>query len=182
MNNIILEHYKKVWHNRAEGFSWTKGPINELPFSFRILEFPPDKQRRFWTYATCGLSDAISANPLELHIFSSDEDKLLIELLTVVAHFHTTNPNKLGLWHTINFGKPWKLHSNCDHGLISLPYLDGPNFESLWIGGKLIKFYWLVPITPQELAYKKTFGIEALEILFEEKRFNYLDPERASVI
>jgi hypothetical protein len=45
-----------------------------------------------------------------------------------------------------------------------------------------IRFLWLIPITAEELQYKKDNGVEALENKFEETEFNYIDPFRNSVV
>lgn len=45
-----------------------------------------------------------------------------------------------------------------------------------------VRFLWLVPITERERAFKKTHGTEALEQRLEAAQFNYLDPERNSVV
>jgi hypothetical protein len=45
-----------------------------------------------------------------------------------------------------------------------------------------IRFLWLIPITKQEVEYKKANGADALERLFEEVSFNYIDPFRQSVV
>ena len=67
-------------------------------------------------------------------------------------------------------------------GLISLPYLDGPSLEWLDIDGIKTQFLWLIPITKQEMDYKKKNGIEALEEKFDDSSFNYSNPHRKSVI
>lgn len=48
----------------------------------------------------------------------------------MTAHFHRTG-SALGLGHTVNFGRPWLPGSSCTHGLVSLPYLFGPELEWL---------------------------------------------------
>ena len=122
--------------------------------------------------------------PIELHLFSPKKDGSLIELLTTVAYYHK-NTRRLNLWHTVNFGRGWQDKSACEYGLISLPYLDGPTLEDLYLASpeeKIFKFYWLIPVTKQEVDYKKKYGIEALEQLFELQSFNYLDSNRKSVV
>ena len=49
-------------------------------------------------------------------------------------------------------------------------------------GGEILKFYWLIPVTEQEVEYKTAFGVEALESKMEEGEFNYIDPYRLSVV
>ena len=72
-------------------------------------------------------------------------------------------------------------NSTCDHGLISLPYLDGPSLELAEIERVEAHFLWLIPVTREEVEYKKKFGLEALESKLESSAFNYLDPKRKSV-
>ncbi len=69
--------------------------------------------------------------------------------------------------------------STCTHGLISLPYLDGPDLE--WLAEPKVRFLWLIPITEAEVRFKKSYGMEALERKLEERRFDFLDPSRVSV-
>lgn len=137
-----------------------------------------------WAYCTCCMSQKQDTNPIELHIFSEKKDESLIELLTAIVYYHK-NINKLNIWHTVNFGRGWQDDSSCNYGLISLPYLDGPKLENLYLDDateKCVKFYWLIPITKLEVDYKKEYGIDALELLFEKQSFNYLNPYRKSVV
>lgn len=134
-----------------------------------------------WTYATCGMSQNDDNEGMELHVFSSMQNVGLIELLTTIVFYHRIEKN-LGLNHTVNFGRPWQDNSKCTHGFISLPYLDGPQLENMIYAGKPIKFYWLIPITTDELEFKKANGTEALEARFDSTNFNYLDNNRSSVI
>ncbi len=114
-------------------------------------------------------------------MFSAYQSDEIVELLVATAHYHQTGV-PLGLGHTVNLGKPWSQASNCDHGLISLPYLDGPELETLNIGSIGVKFYWLIPVTAAEVAFKKINGLEALEELFERSDFEYANPGRPSVV
>jgi hypothetical protein len=176
----IKKHYTEFWGEFTE-HRFDKGPVSELPIEFCILKFPPHGKRNMWTYATCGMSGKLGMNAIEIHMFSSAEYDFLVELLTVIAHYHVTEGN-LDLGHTINFGCPWCKGSGLEYGLISLPYLDGPVFENLQAELKNIRFLWLIPITISEKNYKKQNGLEALEQKFDESYFNYLDPYRESVI
>lgn len=174
-------HYAKVWNNSPQIFLWDKGPFHDLPPEFRILEFKPSKKRDMWTYATRGMSSTNSKKRIELHIFSKSRDHSIIELLTVIAHYHHTSEN-LELNDTVNFGRAWQDDSQCTFGFISLPYLDGPGLEVLQNTGLEINFYWLVPITASEKAFRKKNGTDALEDLFEDKGLNYIDANRASLV
>jgi hypothetical protein len=177
----LISHYGAVWGRRGIEIHFTKGPVNELPKGFSVLEFAPYEGRDMWTYATCCMSEESDDVPIELHIFSPVRSEEVVELLTITAHYHRTG-SKLGLGHSVNFGKPWLDNSGCEFGLISLPYLDGPELEDLSCGGKNIKFYWLIPIFRNEVEYKKENGLEKLEEKLEAVNFNYLDPKRGSVV
>lgn len=176
----IIKHYNEFWGTFTE-YRFDQGPVNELPFDFKILKFAPNNRRDMWTYATCGMFSKLDVNTIEIHMFSPFEHDFLIELLTVIAHYHVTGGN-LGLGHTINFGCSWYKNTSLEYGLISLPYLDGPLFENLQCDSKRIQFLWLIPITVAEVNYKKQKGLEALEQKFDEVNFNYLDPYRESVV
>jgi hypothetical protein len=118
---------------------------------------------------------------VELHLVSPLAAPAHVELLTAIAHYHRTGA-KLGCGHTVNFGRPWLPGSRCTHGLISLPYLDGPNLEVLELEAGIVRFLWLIPITKEEVEFKKVRGLEALEARFEQASFDYLDPRRKSVV
>jgi hypothetical protein len=177
---LVADHYEQCWSVAGETVEWRRGPVEQLPPDFRILVFPPRERRKMWTYATCGMSQQGDAPPLELHLFSPIRAEAHVELLTVIAHFHLTGAY-LDVGHTVNFGRPWLPGSQCDHGLISLPYLDGPKLEWLGPPERSVRFLWLIPITAEELRFKRTHGLEALERRLEDGQFNYLDPGRPSI-
>lgn len=180
--SAVQSHYETEWNRPADACrSWTQGPSAQLPPGFVVLEFAPTPTRQMWTYATCGMSCQGDAEPIELHLFSPKQSDTHVELLTVVAHFHLTGAY-LGLWHTVNFGRPWMPGSLCSHGLISLPYLDGPSLEWCEFSNRTVRFLWLIPITSEESAYKQKEGVEALEEAFERASFDYLNPFRDSVV
>jgi Suppressor of fused protein (SUFU) len=179
--NRIETHYRAVWDIDGIPCHFSEGPIYQLPADFSVMRYPPHGDRQMWTYATCCMSLPDDHKPVELHMFSPYPSDHVVELLVVTAHFHRTG-RKLDISHSVNFGRPWLNGSNCDHGLISFPYLDGPSLENLKIESSLIKFYWLIPVTASEVEFKKQNGIESLENLFEKSRFNYLDPLRPGVI
>ena len=101
--------------------------------------------------------------------------------MTVCASYHR-NGLPLNLHHTVNIGQPWLDNSQCDHGFISLPYLDGEELQIFNFGGKEIHCYWFIPITEKERDFKIENGYEALEQLFEDNRFDYLNPKRDSLV
>ena len=178
----ILDHYEHQWKQIPKIYLWDKGPLEKMHHDFRVLEFSPSLKRNMWTYATCCMSQEEESNPIELHIFSLKRDQTIIELLTSLSYYYK-NTLKFDLWHTINFGRPWQNESVCDYGLVSLPYLDGPELENLKFNKtNLAKFYWLIPVTKSEVEYKNEYGIEALEMKFDQIGLDYVNPNRESII
>ena len=176
----IREHYQRLWGSFDE-LEWSKGPVQQLPDGFRILEFAPSNRLPLFTFATCGMSEADDTERVECFLLSPSSEQSHCELLTVVAWYHRTNA-RLGCGHTVNFGRPWFPDSLCDHGLFSLPYLHGPELEILEVDGRRTQFLWLIPITAEERAFKVEHGLEALEERFESSGFDYADPRRRSVV
>ncbi|QMU30602.1 suppressor of fused domain protein [Adhaeribacter radiodurans] len=178
----VQQHYESYFQTSGNKKVLDKGPKEKLHPNFYILEFAPNKIHDFWTYCTVGMSvDCEEENLIELFIYSPRQDVALIELLTVAASYHR-NVLPLDLNHTVNIGQPWLDDSKCDHGFISLPYLDGEQLEILELGEKVINCYWFIPITEKERDYKMGNGVEDLEQLFEEKQLDYLNPNRKELV
>jgi hypothetical protein len=128
------------------------------------------------------MSDADDVEALELHLFAPHSEEPyddVVELLTVVAHYHRTG-ERLGLAHSVDFGRPWLPSSSCTHGVVSLPYLDGATLERM--ESSTVRCLWLIPVTPGEIAFKKAYGMDALEERFEQSGLGYADPLRMSVV
>jgi hypothetical protein len=178
----LKRHYELKWRNSAYEKQWSEGPMACYAPDFQVFEFAPSLDRAMWTYATCCMSFANDDRALELHMFSPQQNDLLVELLAAIAHYHRSEAH-LGLGDTVNFGRPWLPHSKCTYGIVSLPYLDGPKLEWLCLPSELtIRCLWLIPITRKERDFKMTCGLDALEGRFEQASFNYLDPRRLSVV
>lgn len=97
------------------------------------------------------------------------------------ASFHR-NSGPLNIHHTVYVGKGKSFKATCDHGFISLPYLDGEALEIFKFNNKTVHVYWFIPITEKERDYKIKNCCEALEQLFEDKKLNYVDFNRSSLI
>ncbi|HEV7859655.1 MAG TPA: suppressor of fused domain protein [Pyrinomonadaceae bacterium] len=183
LKQSIIEHYESHWASQAREVRWERGRIDELPDDFCVLEFPPGKVHKTWIYATCCMSQVGDEHLLEVCLFAPQQNDMHVELLTVIAHYHRTG-SQLNFGHTVNFGRPWLPGSKCEFGLLSKPYLDGPEFEVLELSdmNETVHFSWLIPITREEREFKKEKGLEALEQQFESQGLDYLDAHRASLI
>ena len=174
----IEAHYAACWRTSGVPCLFGKGPVSDLPHDFAVLKFQPRPERAMWTYATRCMSQPDDDEALELHCFSANDDFGLVELLYATAYFHRTT-ERLGLGHTVNFGRAWSPGSNLTYGLVSLPYLDGPSLEHA--SSFQARFLWLLPVYEKEVSFKRTKGLDALEEALERANFDYLDAQRPSV-
>jgi hypothetical protein len=178
----LRRHFELYFGLTGKQLILDAGPKEKLHPDFVVLEFPPNSRHNMFSYCTVGMScDRLDDNRIELLIYSPKADESLVELLTVTASYHR-NVLPLNLHHSVNIGQPWLDNSKCDHAFISLPYLEGEEFELFSFEGNEVHCYWLIPITEKERDYHLENGCEALEELFENKQLNYLDPDRECLI
>jgi hypothetical protein len=178
----LRQHFEGYFGLTGKLLTLGKGPVEKLHPDFYILEFPPNKRHDMFCYCTVGMSaDRGDEMRIELVVYAPRSSMSLVELLTYCASYHRNNL-PLNVHHTINIGQPWLDKSKCDHAFISVPYLDGEELEMFNVEGKDVHCYWLIPITEQERDYKLEYGCEALEQLFEDTRFDYLNPDRSCIV
>lgn len=178
---LVAAHYEKAWYGVGEPSSFDGARALNLPPHFTVLARCPSNAREFWTYATCGMSQPGDQRPIELHMFAPYRAPELVELLHAVAHYHRTGPG-LVPGDVVNFGRPWIAGSACTVGLLSLPYLDGPRFAETEIAGEAVRFCWLLPITPEEDAFRRANGLDALEEAFGARSFRFATVRRPSMV
>lgn len=179
----LLQHYTRYFHTKGKRLE-LKDPVpGKLHPDFYVLEIPPGKiHSNIYVYCTVGMScDRKDEHLIELFVYSPIPAKAVAEMLTWCASYHR-NKLPLNLHHTVNIGQPWLGDSLCDHGFISLPYLEGLELEIFTPDDRKVHCYWFIPITEKERNYKIENGCEALEQLFEDHRFNYLNPGRACML
>ncbi|MFI7545221.1 suppressor of fused domain protein [Actinoplanes sp. NPDC049599] len=170
-------HFVDHWKVVPRRHQLSAGRFSELPSWFSVLEF---QREQTWCYATNGMSGG-EPDGIEAFIVTPDRNLRAVEFLYSLTHFHLTS-TRLGLGHTVNFGKELWDGSSLDHGFLSFPYVEAAEFSSFECESGRTAVAWLIPITSAERDYKKENGVEALETLFESHSLDYLNPSRASLV
>ena len=151
-----------------------------------ILQVAPGPRDNCWVYTTAGASLRADqhGNRREFVLTAPARDPRFADLLAMAAFYHCgPQPHYLDVGHSVPIGEPWLPGSACDHFLVSLPYLHGPDLEHCTLrSGQCARFLWLLPVTSSEIAFRRTHGTEALERLFDEAGIDAVDPRRPAVI
>lgn len=180
----VRSHLERIWPDRPhEEFEWTLGPISRSLPRFRVRRIAASAARDVWVYASVGAWEATPADgtSTEFFLLSPSESPFHVELLAMVANLHADPRHRLDVGSLVDIGRSWIEGSRCDHLLVSLPYPYGPQLERCEVDGRLIRFLWLVPITPGEAALAGSKGVEALERLLEQSGVNPVAAMRPSV-
>ncbi|ARE78714.1 Suppressor of fused protein (SUFU) [Streptomyces sp. Sge12] len=148
----------------------------------RILVVSPGPRSDSWAYVTAGCWAAMEeeGHGLEFVMTARCRDQRFIDLMAMIAYYHCGG-HQLDLEHSMPIGEPWVPGSACDHLLISLPYLHGPDLEHCPLPGGHARILWALPVTAAEIEFRRREGHEALEQLFDEAEIVPSDPFRASV-
>ncbi|MFJ9448307.1 suppressor of fused domain protein [Kitasatospora sp. NPDC101235] len=153
----------------------------EEPVGLRVLVVGPGPRGDSWAYVTAGCWAADEdGRGLEFVMTAHACDERFVELMAMLACYHCAG-HRLDLEHSMPIGEPWVLGSACDHLLISLPYLHGPDLEHCPLPGGHARILWALPVTTAEIEFRRNHGHEALEQLFDEAEIVPTDPFRASV-
>lgn len=147
----------------------------------RILVVGPGPRSDTWAYVTAGCWAAMEkdGHGLEFVMTTHVRDQRFIELMAMIAYYHCGG-HQLDLEHSMPIGDPWVPGSTCDHLLISLPCLHGPDLEHCAVPGGHARIVWTLPVTTAEIEFRRRHGHEALEQLFDEAEIIPTDPFRAS--
>jgi hypothetical protein len=160
---------------------WDRGPMADVA-DFSVVRFSPGPKTKLWSYCSLGASSPRSEEEerFEFLLLSPRSDDRIVELVTMVAHYHRTE--RLGLRHMFAIGEPWLDQSRCDCMATSLPYPFGPQLERLDSSGLRARFLWVVPITSSERAFARDRGLEELEQRFDSVGLRYWEVDRAPVV
>ncbi|WP_405697814.1 suppressor of fused domain protein [Streptomyces sp. NBC_01185] len=155
----------------------------EVLRDLRVLVVGPGPRSDSWAYVTAGCWAAMEkdGHGLEFVMTAHVRDQQFIDLMAMIAYYHCGG-HQLDLEHSMPIGAPWVPGSNCDHLLISLPYLHGPDLEHCPLPGGHARILWTLPVTAAEIEFRRQQGHEALEHLFDEAEIIPTDPFRASVV
>lgn len=153
----------------------------ELVPDLRILTVSPGPRADSWAYITAGCWSTVetAGHGLEFALTAPVRDERFAELLAMTAYYHADH--HLDVEHSLPIEEPWLPGSHCDHLLISLPYLHGPDLEHCPLPDGHARILWALPVTAAEMAYRREHGHEALEQLFDEHGILPTDPRRPSV-
>ncbi|MFC4040548.1 suppressor of fused domain protein [Dactylosporangium siamense] len=158
--------------------SGRRGAVPDL----RVMVVGPGPRSGAWAYVTAGCWSAVNVDGhgIEFVMTSQRREPALVDLIAMVAFYHAAH--RLDHWHTMPIGEPWLPGATCDHLLVSLPYLHGPNLERCELPAGHARLLWLLPITSAELAFRQQRGTEALEQRFDDVGIDPTDPLRLSVV
>lgn len=179
LSDSVLDHYTTILRRRGVVSHAADGPRGLEMAGYRLVELAPTADRREFFYGTTGMSLPGDQHPTELHAWINQSSHEVVQCMHAIAHFHRYDA-RLGIGHTVRIGRPWIPSSKCVAGLVSLPYLDGPQMQHLSCGGRTINCLWIIPITEAELEFKKRNGIDSLEQVFELAQFDYSNLYRDS--
>lgn len=153
----------------------------EMVPGLRILTVSPGPCADSWAYVTAGCWPVAGreGHGVEFVLTTPVRDERFAALLAMTAFYHAVHHLDLG--HSLPIGEPWLPGSECDHLLVSLPYLHGPDLERCPLPDGHARILWVLPVTAAEMEYRREHGHEALERLFDEHAIVPTDPKRRSV-
>ncbi|MFI6491668.1 hypothetical protein [Streptomyces sp. NPDC050564] len=114
-----------------------------------VLVVGPGPRSDSWAYVTAGCWAAMEkdGHGLEFVMTAHVRDQRFVELMAMIAYYHCGG-HQLDLEHSMPIGEPWVPGSACDHLLISLPYLHGPDLEHCPLPGGYARIPWTLPARP----------------------------------
>ncbi|WP_404867683.1 suppressor of fused domain protein [Kitasatospora griseola] len=182
---VVESHVRKFFDGHlVEVVEYDIGPgRREVLADLRVLVVGPGPRSDCWAYVTAGCwsAEERDGHGLEFVMTAHVRDQRFVELVAMIAYYHRGG-HRLDLEHSMPIGEPWVPGSVCDHLLISLPYLHGPELERCALPAGHARILWALPVTATENEFRRRHGHEALEQLFDEAEMVPTDPFRASVV
>ncbi|MFF9285637.1 suppressor of fused domain protein [Streptomyces griseosporeus] len=171
--------------HEVEAVEYDLGPgRQEAVPALRILVVAPGPRDDAWAYVTAGCWDAMQrgGHGLEFVMTAHVRDERFLDLMAMIAYYHCGG-HRLDLTHSMPIGEPWVPGSSCDHLLVSLPYMHGPDLEHCPLpDGGHARILWTLPVTAAEIEYRRRHGHEALEQRLDDAAIIPTDPFRKSVV
>lgn len=198
--NAIGEHVTKYVGPVADVFqerAWEGVQID-------VLIVPPTAERNYLTLVTCGMSERPMRVPLETpedlglvpelryaelllclptdwpfspEAFQAEENYWPLRWLKKIARLPHLHDAWLGLGHTVPNGDPPKpLAPNTGFAgwMVDQPVLFPEDLQKLRLPDRVINFYSLVPLYPEEMAFKLKQGSGQLSKRFDDAKVNEL--------
>lgn len=185
----ILDYYIKLWGEPSRKEQYYHD-LKHAPQPIFVLEFPPQSEENFWTYATLGASHRSMKHPdgcdarMELFIFVEQQQPELFENMGALALYPFALDTYLGPGHTV-IGED-------DEGIvagspltdifISRTFLedDKPPYMC-HADGTHTHFLWVMPVYRQEREYAAQHGERAMIDIFAQHNTNAFDLYRSPV-
>jgi hypothetical protein len=163
------------------------------PVHVDIYTFPPAEKRPYYTLLTGGMSDVRQNIPAkfphlspraEILTYVSKPQGWMYNVLKGLAEMPSDDNTFLHWYHSVPNGKPMTaVPSELTAYFFVPPYLEDQGFNPMIVGGEKTDFLVLVPITNQELNFKREHGANGLLDKFDQNNFNYvIDESRKSFV
>lgn len=163
-----------------------------------ICLIPPSEQRFYYTLVTVGMGAHRMQVPPELRDQKLDRAELVLTLpptwdlesdeerwywplrwMKILARLPGAEDTWLGWGHTVPAGEPFAENTALSSILLELPYTFGEKSMACPLpDGSEVRFYQIIPLYEEELAYKVAHGTDALAALFDHDFSDVIDPER----
>ncbi|MCX5409721.1 suppressor of fused domain protein [Streptomyces sp. NBC_00335] len=180
----VESHVRAFFEGHSvEAIEFGLGPQRGEPIAdLRVLVVAPGPRSDSWAYVTIGCSAEMvkDGHGREFVMTAPARDQRFVELTAMVASYHCGG-HQLDLEHSMPIGEPWVPGSACDHLLISLPYLHGPDLEHCSLPQGHVRILWTLPVTAAEIEFRRSRGHEALERRLDDAGVIPTDPFRSSV-
>jgi hypothetical protein len=148
-----------------------------------VYRFPPNSERRFYTYVTGGMSDLPMNSPkelgsecrrVELVFYAAEDHEEYSRFLARLAHFPHDGTTWIHWRHTMPNGTPPEpvIGSTLLDHIFFMPSIVSPDSdlgERLTLDNDPVNLVWCVPITSAECQLKLDRGTDALYDLFNER-------------